>query len=62
MLVRLAPRGQLMASMQRGGSSADCWVLIDGEVDATSLLQNAPSTLALAQQKRPVTSRAAVSG
>ncbi len=58
-LVRLAPQGQLMASMQRGGSSADCWVLTDGEVDATSLLQNAPSTLALAQQKRPVTSRAA---
>lgn len=58
-LVRLAPRGQLMASMQRGGSSADCWVLTDGEVDATSLLQNAPSTLALAQQKRLVTSRAA---
>ncbi|MFM6985478.1 MAG: circularly permuted type 2 ATP-grasp protein [Hydrogenophaga sp.] len=58
-LVRLAPRGQLMASMQRGGSSADCWVLTEGEVDATSLLQHAPATIALAQQKRPVTSRAA---
>nr|WP_284306696.1 circularly permuted type 2 ATP-grasp protein [Hydrogenophaga electricum] len=58
-LVRLAPRGQLMASMQRGGSSADCWVRTDGEVDKTSLLQSAPSTLALAHQKRPVTSRAA---
>lgn len=58
-LVRLAPRGQLMASMQRGGSSADCWVLTDGEVDHTSLLQSAPSTMALAHQKRPVTSRAA---
>jgi len=58
-LVRLAPRGQLMASMQRGGSSADCWVITDGPVDRTSLLQSAPSTLALAHQKRPVTSRAA---
>lgn len=58
-LVRLAPRGQLMASMQRGGSSADCWVMTEGEVDTTSLLQSQPSTLALAHQKRPVTSRAA---
>ncbi|WP_297750362.1 circularly permuted type 2 ATP-grasp protein [Hydrogenophaga sp.] len=58
-LVRLAPRGELIAAMQRGGSSADCWVLTDGPVDHTSLLQAAPSTLALAQQKQPVTSRAA---
>ncbi|KRC01230.1 A circularly permuted ATPgrasp family protein [Hydrogenophaga sp. Root209] len=58
-LVRLAPRGELIAAMQRGGSSADCWVLTEGPVDHTSLLQTAPSTLALAQQKRPVTSRAA---
>ena len=58
-MVRLAPRGQLIAAMQRGGSSADCWVLTDGAVDHTSLLQSAPSTLALAQQKQPVTSRAA---
>ncbi len=58
-LVRLAPRGELMASMQKGGSSADCWVLTDGEVDRTSLLQSAPTTLAMAQNKRPVTSRAA---
>lgn len=58
-LVRLAPRGQLMASMQKGGSSADCWVLTDGPVDTTSLLQSAPSTLSLAQAKRPVTSLAA---
>jgi len=58
-LVRLAPRGQLMASMQRGGSSADCWVQTQGAVDHTSLLQSAPSTMVLAQHKRPVTSRAA---
>lgn len=58
-LVRLAPRGQLIAAMQRGGSSADCWVQTEGAVDTTSLLQSAPSTLAMAHQKRPVTSRAA---
>ncbi|MDP3374818.1 MAG: circularly permuted type 2 ATP-grasp protein, partial [Hydrogenophaga sp.] len=58
-LVRLAPRGQLIAAMQRGGSSADCWVLTEGTVDRTTLLQSSPSTLAVATQKRPVTSRAA---
>ncbi|MDZ4189908.1 MAG: circularly permuted type 2 ATP-grasp protein [Hydrogenophaga sp.] len=58
-LVRLAPRGQLIAAMQRGGSSADCWVLTEGAVDRTSLLQSAPSTLTIATQKRSVTSRAA---
>ncbi|MGC4394328.1 circularly permuted type 2 ATP-grasp protein [Hydrogenophaga sp. T2] len=58
-LVRLAPRGQLVAAMQRGGSSADCWVLTDGPVDHATLTQSQPSTFAIAQQKRPVTSRAA---
>jgi uncharacterized circularly permuted ATP-grasp superfamily protein/uncharacterized alpha-E superfamily protein len=58
-LVRLAPRGQLVAAMQRGGSSADCWVLTEGAVDHTSLLQSQPSSFAIAQQKQPVTSRAA---
>lgn len=58
-LVRLAPRGQLIAAMQRGGSSADCWVQTGGAVDHTSLLHSAPSTLALASQTRTVTSRAA---
>ena len=53
-------RGQLIAAMQRGGSSADCLgARPTAPVDHTSLLQSAPSTLALAQQKRPVTSRAA---
>lgn len=58
-LVRLAPSGQQVASMQRGGSSADCWVRTHGDVDRTSLLRHAPSTLSLALQNRPVTSRAA---
>ena len=58
-MVRLAPNGQQIASMQRGGSSADCWVLTHGEVDRTSLLQSAPSTLSMALQQRHITSRAA---
>lgn len=58
-LVRLAPGGQQIATMQRGGSSADCWVRTHGDVDRTSLLRHAPSTLSLALHKRPVTSRAA---
>ncbi len=60
-MVRLAPKGQLIASMQRGGSSADCWVLASGEVDRTSVFQGAPSTLSLALEKRHITSRAAES-
>lgn len=58
-MVRLAPRGERIASMQWGGSSADCWVLTEGEVDRTSLLTSAPSTLSMALQKRVVTSRSA---
>ena len=58
-LVRLAPRGELIASMQRGGSSADAWVITQGAVDTTSLLNTAPSTLDLARSPRPVTSRSA---
>ncbi len=58
-MVRLAPRGQLMASMQRGGSSADCWVLTRGEVDHTTLLNQAPIPIDQLEHKRPVTSRAA---
>ncbi len=58
-LVRLAPPGRLIASMQRGGSSADCWVLADGEVDYTTLLQKPSSLQSLAQRPRHITSRAA---
>ena len=58
-MVRLAPRGQGIISMQRGGSSADCWVLTHGEVDRTSLLNSAPSSLTMALQQRAITSRAA---
>lgn len=59
-LVRLAPPGQLVASMQRGGSSADCWVLADDEVATpTSSPPPAPGLLGAPQQPRHITSRAA---
>ena len=62
-LTRLASASEGIASMQRGGSSADTWVLTDVEkgdtVDRTTLLQpnHAPTTLI--HRKRMVTSRAA---
>ncbi len=58
-LVRLAPPGQAIASMQSGGGSADCWVQTEGEVDRTSLLADAYNARAHAQQKRIVSSRSA---
>lgn len=52
-----------IASMQRGGSSADTWVLIDpgsgAAVDRSTLLQPHHSPATLAHRKRLVTSRAA---
>jgi len=59
-LTRLASGSQEVASMQRGGSSADTWVLTDGEVDRTPM----PATVVAAtgpasQPQRVVTSRAA---
>ncbi|MDD2729895.1 circularly permuted type 2 ATP-grasp protein [Malikia sp.] len=58
-LVRMAPPGQAIASMQSGGSSADCWVRTEGEIDRTSLLSDAHNARAHAQQKRIVSSRSA---
>jgi uncharacterized circularly permuted ATP-grasp superfamily protein/uncharacterized alpha-E superfamily protein len=57
-LTRLATDDQGMASMQRGGSSADTWVLSDGPVDRTTLLQPGAGLPVLPQAKRLVTSRA----
>ncbi len=57
-LTRLAPDDQGMASMQRGGSSADTWVLSHGPVDRTTLLQAGAALPVLPQAKRLVTSRA----
>lgn len=58
-LARVAGASADIASMQRGGSSADVWALTEGEVDTTTLLTTALTPAVLAQRKRLVTSRAA---
>lgn len=58
-LVRVANTSTDVASMQRGGSSADVWALTQGAVDTTTLLPNALTPAVLSQRKRLVTSRAA---
>ncbi|WP_137895036.1 circularly permuted type 2 ATP-grasp protein [Ramlibacter sp. 2FC] len=62
-LARLVSASAGVASMQRGGSSADTWVQIDvdkGEqVDRTTLLQPHLSPASVVQRRRLVTSRAA---
>jgi uncharacterized circularly permuted ATP-grasp superfamily protein/uncharacterized alpha-E superfamily protein len=58
-LARVAGTTADIASMQRGGSSADVWALTNGEVDTTTLLPSALTPAVLAQRKRLVTSRAA---
>jgi uncharacterized alpha-E superfamily protein len=58
-LTRIASASAEIASMQRGGSSADTWVLTHGEIDTTSLLHHFehPSS-EIRHRHRPVTSRA----
>ena len=56
-LARVAKGRADIASMQRGGSSADVWALTEGEVDTTSLLANLQGPAV--KRKRLVTSRAA---
>ncbi|MEJ8851953.1 circularly permuted type 2 ATP-grasp protein [Variovorax rhizosphaerae] len=58
-LARLAGADAQIASMQRGGSSADVWVQTHGHVDRTSLLQPQSTPASLARHRAPVTSRAA---
>jgi uncharacterized alpha-E superfamily protein len=58
-LARVAGENQEITSMQRGGSSADVWVLTDGQVDRTTLLQPHLTPEMLMQRTRVVTSRAA---
>ncbi|NPC55667.1 circularly permuted type 2 ATP-grasp protein [Caenimonas soli] len=58
-LTRIAGAELEIASMQRGGSSADTWVLTDGEVDATSLLHYDQPAVAISHRSRSATSRAA---
>ena len=60
-LARLAGPDAQVASMQRGGSSADVWVQTHGKVDRTTLLQPHATPASLARHRAPVTSRAAES-
>jgi uncharacterized circularly permuted ATP-grasp superfamily protein/uncharacterized alpha-E superfamily protein len=58
-LARMVSEQHSIASMQRGGSSADVWVRTRGEVDRTTLLPSDLSPTAVVHRKRMVTSRAA---
>ena len=59
-LTRLAGAELDIASMQRGGSSADTWVMTHGEVDPTSLLQHdQPAATVSHRARSSTTSRAA---
>ncbi|WP_445322960.1 circularly permuted type 2 ATP-grasp protein [Ramlibacter sp. AN1133] len=58
-LTRLAASEAEVASMQRGGSSADTWVLTEGEVDPTTLLHHEHPAIDTPLRSRTVTSRAA---
>lgn len=58
-LTRIAGGELEIASMQRGGSSADTWVLTDGDVDRTSLLHHEHPSVDTPHRNRTVTSRAA---
>ncbi|MGE4243556.1 circularly permuted type 2 ATP-grasp protein [Ramlibacter sp.] len=58
-LTRVATAEHEIASMQRGGSSADTWVMTEGEVDPTSLLRHEHPAVEIAHRNRAVTSRAA---
>jgi len=58
-LARVALANMEIATMQRGGSSADVWAMTRGKVDRTTLLQPALTPGVVAQRKRLVTSRAA---
>ncbi|MDB5944004.1 MAG: hypothetical protein JWQ13_3570 [Ramlibacter sp.] len=58
-LTRIASADFDIASMQRGGSSADTWVMTRGEVDATSLLQHEQPAATVSHRVRSsTTSRA----
>ena len=58
-LARVAGTSAHIASMQQGGSSADVWVMTQGDIDKSTLLRPPLTSTALSQRKRLVTSRAA---
>ncbi|MEO8249270.1 MAG: circularly permuted type 2 ATP-grasp protein, partial [Burkholderiales bacterium] len=59
-MARIATANEEIASMQRGGSSADVWVLTDGEVDRSTLMHSklTPELIAERRHRKHVTSRA----
>jgi uncharacterized circularly permuted ATP-grasp superfamily protein/uncharacterized alpha-E superfamily protein len=58
-MARLATSDLGLATMQRGGSSADVWALTHGKVDGTTLLAHNHAGPSVLQRSRQVTSRAA---
>ncbi len=58
-LARVAHARAQIAAMQRGGSSADVWVMTGTAIDRTTLLPPALTVSTVVQRKRLVTSRAA---
>ncbi|HSV57648.1 MAG TPA: circularly permuted type 2 ATP-grasp protein [Variovorax sp.] len=58
-LARVAGQDAQIASMQRGGSSADAWVQTHAAIDRTTLLPTHSTPASLARHRAPVTSRAA---
>ena len=58
-LARIAAPNAPIASMQRGGSSADVWVQTEADIDRTSLLQKHSTRSTFTHRQRMVTSRAA---
>ena len=58
-MARLAGPDAQIASMQRGGSSADAWVQTREAIDRTTLLPTHSTPASLARHRAPVTSRAA---
>ncbi|WP_310610931.1 circularly permuted type 2 ATP-grasp protein [Limnohabitans sp.] len=58
-LARIAAPHAEIASMQRGGSSADVWVQTEADVDRSSLLAKHTAASTFTHRQRMVTSRAA---
>jgi uncharacterized circularly permuted ATP-grasp superfamily protein/uncharacterized alpha-E superfamily protein len=58
-LTRIGVGEQQRVSMQTGGSSADAWVLADGQVDPFTMVPESLHAEDLPRQRRPVTSRVA---
>ncbi len=58
-LARLAHSDRQVVTMQRGGSSADVWVMTDAPIDDFTLLASRISTEELRSRHRTVSSRAA---